>query len=95
MALLATLTLLAILSLLATLAELLLHLPLELLRIALQHFLLPLLLGGLLAIALLLGQIFLAPGQLVELLERVVDFLRPLLGGAGSRGFLGLVLILL
>ena len=75
--------LLALLTLLAILSKLLLHLLLELLRLALQHLLLPLLLGGLGAIALLLGQILLALGQFVELLQRVVDFLR-LLFGAGS-----------
>ena len=87
-ALLPLLPLLALLSLLAILSKLLLHLPLELLRLALQHFLLPLLLGGLGAVALLLGQILLALGQFVELLQRVVDFLRLLFGG-GRRGFAG------
>ncbi len=46
---------LALLSLPAISRKLLLHLPLELLRLALQHFLLPFLLGSLLAVALLLG----------------------------------------
>ncbi len=54
----------------------------------------PFLLGGLGAIALLLGQILLALGQFVELFQRVVDFLRLLFGG-GRRGLLGLVLIFL
>ena len=53
--LLSLLTLLSLLALLI-LTQLLLHLPLELLRIALQHFLLPFLFGSLLcAVALLLG----------------------------------------
>ena len=82
------------LSLLAFLPQLLLHLLLELLRLALQHFLLPLLLGSLRAIALLLRETLLALGQFVELLERIVDFLGLLLGG--RRGsFLRLVLIFL
>src|SRR4029079_17160649 len=66
----------------------------ELLGLALQHFLLPLLFGGLSAVALLLGEVFFAPGQFVELLQRVVDFLRPLFGG-GRRRLAGFVLILL
>jgi hypothetical protein len=82
------------LALLAILSKLLLHLLLELLRLALQHFLLPLLLGSLGAIALLLGQILLALGQLVELFQRVVDFLSLLLGGGRRRGLPGLVLVL-
>ena len=82
------------LALLALLTLLLLHLPLELLGLALQHLLLPLLFGGLGAVALLLGEVFLALGQFVELLQRVVDFLRPLFGG-GRRRLAGLVLILL
>ena len=65
---------------------------LELLRLALQHFLLPFLLGGLGAIALLLRQIFLALGQLVELLQRIVNVSRLFLR-ARSRALLGLVLI--
>ena len=93
-ALLPLLSLLPLLALLAILSKLLLHLLLELLRLALQHFLLPLLLGGLGAVPLLLGQIFLAPGEFVKLFQRIVDVLGFLfLGGrAGSRG---LVLIFL
>ena len=55
MTLLTLLPLLALLSLLSFLTELLLHLPLELFGLALQHFLLPFLLGCLRAVALLLG----------------------------------------
>ena len=44
---------------------------------------------------MLLGQILLALGQFVELLQRVGDFLRLLFGGTARRGFLGLVLIFL
>jgi len=82
------------LPLLAFLSKLLLHLLLELLRLALQHFLLPLLFGGLRAVALLLGETLLALGQFVELLQSVVDFLRLLLGGSRG-GFLGLILVFL
>src|SRR5580658_1071805 len=79
---------------LGLLSKLLRHLLLELLRLALQHFLLPFLLGGLGTIALLLGQILLAPGQFVELFQRVGDLLRFLFGGSRG-GLAGLVLILL
>ena len=72
----------------------LLHLLLELLRLALQHLLLPFLLGSLRAITLLLRQILLALGQFIQLFQRVGDFLRLLLGGAAA-DFCGLVLILL
>jgi hypothetical protein len=48
--------------LLAILTKLSLHLLLELLRLALQHLLLPFLFGSLGSIALLLGYILLAPG---------------------------------
>ena len=75
-------------------SKLLLHLLLELLRFTLQHLLLPFLPGSLGAIALLLGQILLAPGQFVQLLQRVGDLLRLLFGG-GSSGLAGLVLIFL
>ncbi len=79
---------------LAILGKLLLHLPLELLRLALQHLLLPLLLDGLRAIALLLGDAFLTLRQLIELFQRVVDLLRALFGS--SRGGLpGLILVFL
>ena len=91
LALLSLLTLLALLPLLAlllpVLSKLLLHLPLELLGFALQHLLLPLLLGGLGAIALLLGEILLAFGQFVELLQCVGDFLRLLFGGSADADF--------
>ncbi len=89
------LTLLALLALLGTLSKLPLHLLLELLRLALQHLLLPFLLGSLGAVTLLLGQSLLALGEFVELLQRVVDFLGPLFGGRSSRGLLGLILIFL
>ena len=93
--LLTLLALLALLPLLAMLIQLLLHLLLQLLGLALQHLLLPLLLSGLgIARALLLSQTLLALGQLVQLFQRVVNFLR-LLFGAGRRGLLGLVLIFL
>ena len=75
------LCLLPLLALLAILSKLLLHLLLELLRLALQHLLLPFLLRSLGAIALLLGQILLTPGQFIELFQRVGDFLRLLFGG--------------
>ena len=58
---------------------------LKLFRLALQHLLLPLLFGSLGAVALLLGQIRLAPGQFVELLQRIGDFLLPLFGGSAAR----------
>jgi hypothetical protein len=65
---------------LALLTELLLHLLLKLLCLALQHFLLPFLFGSLRTVALLLGEILLAMRQLVELFQCVVDFLGLLLG---------------
>ena len=58
----AALARLPLLATLATLTQILLHLTLELLRLALQHFLLPLLLGGLLTVTLLLRQILFALG---------------------------------
>ena len=82
-----TLAALPLLPLLALLPQLLLHLLLQLLRLALQHFLLPLLFGGLRAVALLLRETLLPLGQFVELLQRIVDFLRLLLGGR-RRSFL-------
>ena len=93
-ALRARLSLLPLLSLLTILRQLLLHLSLQLFRLALQHLLLPLLLGGLGAVALLLSQIFLTPGQFVELFQSVGDFLGFLLGGRRS-GLLRLVLVFL
>ena len=93
-ALLPLLALRTLLSLLTVLSELLFHLPLELLRFALQHFLLPFFFGGPDAIALLLGQVILALGQFVELFQSVFDFLRLLFGGT-SGGLPGLVLIFL
>jgi hypothetical protein len=61
------------LTLLAILTKLPLHLLLELLGLALQHLLLPLLFGGLRAVTLLLSQIFFALGQFVELFQRIID----------------------
>ena len=80
--------------LLAVLRELLLHLPLELLRFALQHLLLPFLFGCLGAVALLRGEIRLALGEFIELLQRIGHLLGFLLFG-GSSGLAGLILILL
>ena len=71
----------------------LLHLALQFFGLAAQHFLLPALLGALRVVALLLGQIFLAARQLVEFLQRFVDFFLLLAGGA-ARGLRRLVLIL-
>ena len=72
----------------------LLHLPLELLRLALQHLLLPFLLGGLGAVALLLGQVLLALGEFVELLQ-ASSISCALCSALVVGGLLGLVLILL
>ena len=95
LSLLALLSLLPLLTLLPVLSDLALHLPLEFLGIAPQHLLLPLLLGSLRRSAtLLLGEIFLAFGEFVELLERVVDILRLLLFGGGRGGLPRLVLVL-
>ena len=79
--------------LLSVLREFLFHLVLELFGFALQHFLLPLLLGGLLTVALLLGEIFLAVREFVELLESIGEVLRLLLLSR-SGGVLGFVLVL-
>ncbi len=92
LSLLPLLSLLSLLSLLG-LGHLLFHLTLELLSFALQHFLLPFLLGGLLAVALLLGEFILALGQLIELFQRVVHFLRLLLGGLGLGAAFVLILL--
>ena len=64
------------------------------LGLALQHLLLPHLLGGVLAVALLLRNIFLALRKFIEFLQRIVDLLRLLLGGR-CRPRLRLILILL
>ena len=56
------------------------HLPLQLLGFAAQHLLLPALLRGLLlALLLLLGQFLLPLGELLQLLQRLVDLLLLLL----------------
>ena len=79
---------------LPALTELLFHLLLELLGLALQHFLLIFFLGSLLlTVALLLSQSLFALGQLVQLFQRVVDLLL-LLFGSSCRALFGLVLIL-
>jgi hypothetical protein len=55
-------------------------LPLQLLRFAAQHLLLPALLRGLLlALFLLLGQFLLPLGELLQLLQRLIDLLLLLL----------------
>ena len=66
---------------------------LQLFGLAAQHFLLPALTGNPALLARLLGQFLLAARQFIELLERLVDLLVVLAGGA--RRLLGLVLILL
>ena len=75
--LLSLLTLLPILTLLSvlrlTVLGHLLHLTLKLLRLTPQHLLLPALLHGLRVVALLLGQLFLAPRQSIELRQSIVD----------------------
>ena len=70
----------------------LLHLTLELLGLAAQHFLLPALLETLLRIVLLIGEVFLPFGQRIELGERVFDILLMLFGRRS--GLRGLVLVL-
>ena len=65
------LTLLIVLGL--TVLGQLFHLLLQLLGLTAQHLLLPALLHGLRAVALLLGQLFLATGQGIELLQSIVD----------------------
>ena len=75
------------------LAQLSFQLLLEFFRLAAQHLLLPFFLCGLLAVALLLGKVLLAPRQLVEFLQCLIDFLLFLFGATGQR-FLRLVLIL-
>ena len=66
----------------------------QLFGLAAQHFLLPTLLGALLVVFLLLGKLFLALRQLIELLQRFVNFLL-LLAGRAPRSLRRLVLILL
>ena len=85
---------LTLLALLRALAERLFHLFLELFRFAPQHFLLPFLLGGLLGVALLARQILLTLGELIELLERVFNFLLFAIGARGGALLLRLVLVL-
>ena len=60
----------------AILIELSFHLALKLFRLAMQHLLLPLLLGGLGAVALLLGQLLLTLRQFIQLFQNIVNFLR-------------------
>ena len=67
---------------------------LELFRLALQHLLLPLLFGGLGTVALLLSEILFTPGEFVEFLQRVVNFLRSLFGSRRRR-LPGFILIFL
>jgi hypothetical protein len=71
----------------------LLHLPLKLFRVAAKHFLLPALLQTLRGVIALLRQFLLAPGEFVELLERVTDVLRALI--RGRSGLVCFVLIFL
>ena len=73
----------------------LLQLPLQLLRLAPQHLLLPALLGSLLLpLLLLIGQLLLTLGQLFQLLQRFIDLLLLLLLLAGGLRLIVLVLIL-
>src|SRR5262249_8203430 len=99
---LARLSLLSLLSLLTLLsaaqlpllpASHLLHAALQFLGFAAQHLLLPPLLRGGLLFLLLLGQFLLALGKLLELLQRFVDFLLPLVGGGSLLSALVLVLL--
>jgi hypothetical protein len=98
---LALLTLLALLSLLALLTLLILLLPLQLLDFALEflgfaakHFLLEPLLGNLLILARLIGELLLATGEFLELLEGVIDLLLTIAGlAAAAAGAFILVLL--
>ena len=65
----------------------------QLFGLAAQHFLLPALLGALRVVALLLGQLFLAARELIQFLQRFVDFFL-LLAGRAARRLRCLVLIL-
>src|SRR5439155_3801252 len=91
-ALLSILLLPALLTL-AVLRQLLLHLPLQLFRLAPQHLLLPPLLEALLRITLLIGQILLPLGQSVEFRKRIFHILCTLLRGRCSLRRLVLVLL--
>src|ERR1019366_112633 len=71
------------------------HLALKLFGLAPQHLLLPALLGGLLLVVLtlLLREFLLAPGELLEFLQRLVDGALPLVGGLRHAAALVLVLL--
>jgi hypothetical protein len=69
------------------------HLALQLFGFAAQHLFLPALLVALIAVALLLGQFFLALSQLLQLLQGFIDFLGALV--CGITGLTRFVLVLL
>jgi hypothetical protein len=88
------LSLLTLLSLLVLLLALeLLDLALQLLGFAAQHLLLEALLGGLLVLAGLIGELLLAARELLELLQRLINFLLTLVAGL-TAAFGALVLVL-
>src|SRR6202012_5810325 len=87
----ALLTLLIVLGL-TVLGELF-HLLLQLFGFTTQHLLLPALLHGLRAVALLLGQLFLAMGKGVELLQSIVDRFSALFGSRACLRSLVLVFL--
>ena len=95
MVLLTLLTLLAELTLLILLIVLhLLDLPLEFFGLPPQHLLLEALLGSLLILPRLVGELLLPPGQFFEFLQGVIDLLLALIGAAsGIAGALVLILL--
>ena len=73
-----------------------LHLPLQLLGLAAEHLLLPALLRSLLlALLLLLGQFLLPLGELLQLLERLVDLLLAAAAAAAGRLRLAALVLIL